>query len=386
MNSDLSVLFLLVRYALAGEDPPAGWQEAADEECLSRVCAIARAHSIDNLVAAALESLCPTAPITKKMQKYRLLYVYQITGLEYDLSQLKAVFAGEKIDCMPLKGSVLRDWYPESWMRTGCDIDMLVREQDLTRAIAALRDGCGYRESDRGFHDVSLYSASGGHVELHHSLIEEGELPRVAHILRSIWQYAVPDEKDPSCYLMNDEMFLFYHVAHMAKHVARGGCGIRPFLDLWILSQRMDFDAASVTALLEQGGLDTFFAVCRRLLAVWMQGAPHDDMTSRLASYIVHGGRYGAQDSALAARRGRGENKTRHFLRLMFLPRENLALIYPNLEKHPVLFPFYQVRRWFRVFHRDKRAKIERTVRTNRELDEKTIADVHDMLLKLGLE
>ncbi|MBO4954226.1 MAG: nucleotidyltransferase family protein, partial [Clostridia bacterium] len=35
------------------------------------------------------------------------------------------------IDFMPLKGAVIRQYYPEPWMRTSCDIDIHVKKDRL---------------------------------------------------------------------------------------------------------------------------------------------------------------------------------------------------------------------------------------------------------------
>ena len=39
----------------------------------------------------------------------------------------------------------------------------------------------------------------------------------------------------------------------MAKHFENGGCGVRPFIDLWILNHRRPFDRAKRESLLRDG-------------------------------------------------------------------------------------------------------------------------------------
>ena len=56
---------------------------------------------------------------------------------------------------------------------------------------------------------------------------------------------------------MTDEMFYFYHIAHMAKHFEEGGCGIRPFIDLWTLDNIKDVDHDKRDELLSRGNLNT---------------------------------------------------------------------------------------------------------------------------------
>ena len=74
---------------------------------------------------------------------------------------------------MPLKGSVLRASYPQDWMRTSCDIDILVHREDLERAVELLVEKKQYRREVTNLCDVSLYAPSGVHLELHYDLVLE---------------------------------------------------------------------------------------------------------------------------------------------------------------------------------------------------------------------
>ena len=76
-------------------------------------------------------------------------------------------------------------------------------------------------------------------------------------VLKNVWQSAFLQKKKEHCYEMTDEMFYFYHIAHMAKHFEEGGCGIRPFIDLWTLDNIKDVDHDKRDELLSQGNLNT---------------------------------------------------------------------------------------------------------------------------------
>lgn len=44
----------------------------------------------------------------------------------------------QQIEYILLKGAVIRDLYPQKWMRTSCDIDVLVHEDELNCAISII--------------------------------------------------------------------------------------------------------------------------------------------------------------------------------------------------------------------------------------------------------
>lgn len=49
-----------------------------------------------------------------------------------------SIFDKIKIAYIPLKGAVIRPYYPYDSMRTSCDIDILIHEEDLELAIKNL--------------------------------------------------------------------------------------------------------------------------------------------------------------------------------------------------------------------------------------------------------
>lgn len=120
---------------------------------------------------------------------------------------------------IPLKGSVLREFYPEPWMRTSCDIDVLVPEQDLTAAADVLVQKLHYQRGGKSNHDMILRAHDGVVLELYYDTIQERYANNTSRdVLAGVWEDAEPI-RDGSCHMvMSDGMFYFYHIAHMAKH------------------------------------------------------------------------------------------------------------------------------------------------------------------------
>ena len=76
------------------------------------------------------------------------------------------------IDYIPLKGSVLREYYRNPPMRTSCDIDILVPKDKVDAAASALVTACGYTINGRSGHDISMTAKNGQHLELHFALMD----------------------------------------------------------------------------------------------------------------------------------------------------------------------------------------------------------------------
>ena len=342
-----AVLFALIRSVICKETLSENCIAACTAEMLESVYALADKHDLAHLVGQAVSKLgladsealtkCKNAAMQAFMRYMRQDYEYQNT-----CKTLEAA----KIPFLPLKGSVLRAYYPEGWMRTSCDADILVRPEDLQAAINALTAQLSYTPGERATHDVVLYCPGGEHIELHFDLVEEGRANAASAVLRSVWETATLSSGWEYRYEMTDELFYFYHIAHMAKHVQTGGCGIRPFVDLWILD-RLEHTPQSREELLEKGGLLGFANVARKLSRVWMEGEAEDAAPLNFQQFLFTGGVYGSSENRVALRQGNSGGWLRYFLSRLFVPHEKLKGYYPILEKYPWLMPVMQVRRWF---------------------------------------
>lgn len=131
--------------------------------------------------------------------------MYRCENINYELGQIKQTFNEAKIPFIPLKGSVIRKFYPEPWMRTSCDIDILVKEVGVDKASKVLAERLQYKISEKGQHDISLFSPSGIHVELHFKLMDI-EFKQVS-ALNDIWGSDEIESVSEYEYCMSNELF-----------------------------------------------------------------------------------------------------------------------------------------------------------------------------------
>ncbi len=303
---------------------------------------------------------------------------YRFVKLEAELAHIGQVFEREGIPYIPLKGAVLRVLYPEEWMRTSCDIDVLVHEEDLDRAADALVAEGFETDGVRNYHDMSLY-CDGVHLELHHNILER--VPQMDAVLATVWDHTV----SKGCYhLEKPAFFLFHHFAHMAHHFLGGGCGIRTVMDLWLLLQSGGCSSKEVLTLCEQGGLLTFAEQMCALAAVWFGDGEHDATTRRVEQFILHGGAYGSREqrSASAAARYGTVGAAWHKI---WMPYIDLKQVYPQVESKPYLVPYYQAHR---VLTRLKQGRGEQAIERLRAVGEQSdeaVAETRELLSDLGL-
>jgi hypothetical protein len=312
--------------------------------------------------------------------------VYRYERIKYEYENLCNVFEKAKIPFIPLKGNVIREHYPEPWMRTSCDVDILVKEKDIEETKSILIEEYGYVYQSEGSHDISLYSPSKTHIELHYDLVEDGKANKSSEVLKDVWDVAKLRDGYNFWHEMPDEYYYFYHIAHMAKHFENGGCGIRPFIDLWLLDNIEDRKEEKRNELLEKGDLLKFANSVRKLAGIWFEKKEYDDISKKMENYILCGGVYGTNNNKALIIAATGESKAKSFSKLMFMSRESLTTMYPKLERYPILYPFYQVKRWFRIFNRSKRNKIKYLTGIRNSVKKEEITSTAELLNHLGLD
>ena len=188
---------------------------------LPAMSALARRHDLTHLLALGLKNNGLCGEQGKELDNEMFRAAFRCEQLEHELKKICGTLEKARIPFIPLKGSVLRRYYPEPWMRTSCDIDVFVREADLDRAMEALSENLSYRIGEISDHDVQIYTPNGQHIELHRNLIEDHRINQAAEVLAAVWDTAIPHSGWTYWLEMPDELFYFYHIAH--KEAQREG-------------------------------------------------------------------------------------------------------------------------------------------------------------------
>ena len=344
------ILFSILRAEICGVEIDKNVANLIDDDLLKKLYLTAKKHDMVHIVALWL-SKSRISMLSKAQDYFLSKFVFAIRRYEQmnkDYECICKILEEEKIPYIPLKGAVIRDFYPEPWMRTSCDIDILVKEEDLERAAKAISEKLSFKsDGSRDYHDISMFSESCTHLELHFNIKENME--NIDGVLSDVWKYSQSDTDGGYRYKMTNEFLLFHIVSHMAYHVKCGGCGIRAFIDLYLLENNLSYDESKLLCLCEKCSIDTFRKAVEKLSAVWMGQQEHDELSKQLEEFILDGGLYGDIESAAAIKQTKNGGRTKYLLTLVFQPYEVLKEKYPVLKKHKWLIPFYQMKRWCKL-------------------------------------
>ena len=520
-----------------------------------------------------------SAELMAELEKAELTAAWRVRNIENEQGRVRKCLEEAEIPFILLKGAVVRDFYPEAWMRTSSDIDVLVPRDELSHAICAIEDGLGYQVKTVEPHDASLFAKSGVHLDMHTlfegdredcKLLDEAwvmcagaqiqnlcanaqmqnaecktdvpkaqmqnaecemqnygavgvgglvatsvtsgsECPPDIHSIPSVsLRYstthivgrglapAAPLPKGEPCPLtaiaelsqgasqikpltsgevapkvteresqgaiheshdgvakaqggsyerfLTPEHFYFYHVAHMAAHMRNGGCGIRPFIDLYLIRRNMPCERAVLDGMLSEYGLARFEAASVALAERWMcadtlsrkckmqnakckmqnlcaiaqmqnaeckmqnlcanaqmqnaeckmqnlcanaqtqNGGLSEEQLSAFEEYVLTGGVYGSGEQYVAAKqRGGKQGKAKYVLGRIFMPYEQLKLRHPRLDGHRWLTPVFEVYRWCSLVVPSRLRRSGKELSSAMRVDNAKVTSVEELLNSLEL-
>ena len=386
MNKIAEIMIGTIRAQVCGSEYKID-KDITQEE-LKQLYVLSKSQDMAHIVGAELEKqgiLKSGDEVSEKFRKQQMIAIFRYERINYELEEICRVLEEAQIPHMPLKGSVIRKYYPEPWMRTSADIDLLVQPERLEDAKVVISSELKYECGEKHEHDVSMFSESGVHLELHFSTVEEYCAVNAIDIMQNIWDYAFVRNGSKYCYDIAGELFYFYHVAHMSKHFEYGGCGLRFFLDMWLLRRYSSFDEEKADELLKKGGLKVFADACAHLCEVWFGEAEHSEQTKEIEQYVLDNGIYGSKENNVAWQQITKGGKNKYALRLIFLSYDNMVKKYPSLEKHKWLFPFYQIRRWCSVIRNGRTKKSIGMLKQNSDVAQSRRGEVEKLLRGLAL-
>lgn len=354
---ETDLLLALVNSSLKGESAPDFPVQARPERLVRLICR----QRLTMLVFPVIRT--GTGLCWKEVEQ--ALSGSYMRGLQKSLLQEQEISTwlssaeAKGIDCLPLKGWLLRQLYPDATMRAMSDFDVLLREYD-SAVLSSWMKELGYQEAhiDEGsYHDVYTKPPV-MNIELHRCLVNS-DSPYVSWC-RGIWQRCTLEEGRQHIWNMTPEDFYIYLSIHMAKHFYQAGTGIRGIVDLYLYENAFQLNQEKLNRELERIGLLNFSCYLRSLAQIWFGTRPPDADSRLVTDYFADSGMYGTllnKKTHTVIRSGcRTDRKNRLHtcLSIIFPGVQTMKHRFPSVERFPVLLPFFWVVRILRVLLFDR--------------------------------
>lgn len=297
------------------------------------------------------------------MESYMLMYKQNLVldaNRSYETERLKSVFNSQKIDFILLKGSFIKHYYPDTFMRRMSDIDILFRGTDF-KTLDTIFENLGYKILQKGAKDTAYINPVNNiKIEMQPHLIDMGYSEWYEY-LQDIWEKCSNDKHE---YKMNLEDFYIYHIIHMAKHFKNGGIGLNHILDIYVMNLTFKpMDWSYIENELLKINLYKFNQTMQALVRYWFNNKntinfSKEDM-EMIAEYVFAGGAFGTKKQQETNHIvTRGDHKLSY--RKKVFPNSTIMINYYGafLKKHKYFLPLYWIRLNFtRLLNYNKKTK-----------------------------
>lgn len=315
--------------------------------------AFQKSQDVSNMAYVALKKLeLPESELKEYQDDYKL-NILREARFELAGQQVYAELEKAKIPFVPLKGVVVKNLYPNPSLRTFTDVDIFIGDKGEEVKTLMLSLGYEWRFED----NVDAYTKKPSlHFEMHRELFMDDKSFK--------WYFDEPfnravlsSGKEYQSEFSNEDMFI-YILAHMYKHFTYGGCGLRMFMDLYVMTKRCGLDFGYIRSELEKIGLDGFLDTTLNVNAFLFDGAETTEDLLDIADYIFNNGTFGTeenkhmlylvQDTEDIANEN-SKSKIRYFAERWQLTWPKMKEQFPILRKLPFLLPFFYIFKLFRA-------------------------------------
>ncbi len=341
----------LIRAVMAGDTVP----QLPEGIQLSEMFSFSKMHGLEAIVCYGLNELGMNEndPVwIKWCQRADMLLTQSIVQLaERDI--LFEVMDKAGISLLPVKGSWLKEAYPQIDFRQMADLDMLIHGEDREKAKQVMLQLGYMEEPEHAFHHDSFTKQPYTSVELHFQLLPSNS--EFYNYFADIWKKAKPVEAHCNLYRLSAEDEYIFYFVHLKKHMDGSGCGIRFILDCAVFRRTyQNMDRLYLQQEFETLGIYGFVQSVELLADCWfVSGTPLPASLQKMAENILRAGTYGTIEqffwTQLNMLREKHKNPVlliaAYWLNRIFRPLWFMKHYYPVLEKYPVLLPFTWVLR-----------------------------------------
>lgn len=338
-------------------------EEILADADLKQLLIMARKHSVASMVCMALEKTAIFANADEAAKKQWLEVKNKAVRKNMLLdAERKAILHELEIQgiwYMPLKGSILKDWYPKPGMREMADNDILfdpagrkqVREIFQNRGYKTV----SFRKLNHDEYEKTPIYNFEMHVSLFHGMYKE-----LAEQYENVKKRLLPVDGTAYQFAFTPEDFYVFALAHAHKHYSHSGTGVRTLADLYVMDRHLGdiMDRDEVEQKLTQLGIaeyeqhsrvlaEKLFSAVRPLAEIELT----EDEKEMLLYYCdattygtvgnsvnnrLHELQEGSEDITLWT-------KLKYCGVRLFPGREFCKYAYPFVYKHPWTMPFFWV-------------------------------------------
>jgi hypothetical protein len=330
-------------------------------------------HNIYSLLYPVIKETSPSHSISNELKKKWKQDTFKTAIFcNCQITQMAKVFKKfneQNIPVIALKGLILRNLYPAPDLRTMCDSDILIHEEDMKKVEVLLTE-MDYKqvEDNSPIHTTFIHKYYNP-IEVHFKVADSLFIHDISHFENNVWNCLVTKKfNDTTVLCFCTEDFLVHLCIHMATHMRYGGFGLRQFCDFVLLIEKegSSIDWKSFNTKIKSNSIEKFtmaiFSVCNSLFNVHIPKELNNvSIDEKYIKMLIHdifaSGVYGGKSldrifgNAPITPNPKSENKSNivmiKLINIIFPPINTLSSAYSYAKKYKILTPIAWIHHFF---------------------------------------
>ena len=361
-------MIYLAACGVNGSSPEAEFIKELD---LEKMYQLSYMHSMEALIGMVLRQA--GVSLSKEWNEKIAKAVRKILLFDAERTKLLSFMEERGIWYLPLKGIILKDYYPAIGMRQMSDNDILF-DYSFSDEIQKYMESQGYKTVSIGKHHHDEYEKEPVYnFEMHGNLYGEKHIRGWSEYYADIKKKLILNEGSSYGYHFTEEDFYVYIVSHIYKHYEEYGTGIRGLLDMYVYLKEMSskLDYAYIEQECTVLGITDFEKqnreLCKKVFGVKTLAqteALENELSAEekeLIRYYFTSGAYGTLERGVKKRIEKVWNENEDISRLSYMwsrifpPKEQMKKHYSQVYKHKLLLPYAYICRLWEGLHDKKR-------------------------------
>ncbi len=331
---------------------------------------LSQKHSVSGIIVSQILNFSDKSFLSEEFISYSKQVLCK-TVQEYEIKKemvndISEILSKSEIRHIFIKGTAIKELYPQPELRTSGDIDIYVKADDFETAEKVFENNNFKKVLKRS--DVSVFVKNSQEIELHSKI--KSKIPDD----KSIFEYC--ETANGFSYFPLKYFHFAYVVSHLAKHLAQGGAGVRMFMDIDVLYGCLNAEEKKKAfEILKKLNLYKTATALLNMCRVWFDTPIEDELKNddeklfeKMSRIVLEGGTFGfesgkagkvyLQNSIGKSDRVSVFTRLKALKKLFFPSVSYLKSIYGFCEKNPILVPaawFYRL--FCAVFKRGNHSK-----------------------------
>lgn len=353
-----------------------------DEEKLYE---LAKINKLSNFLENWAKKYCQSEKVKNKIDQDYTSQIVKDTNQNIEIEKILNAFEKNKIKTLVVKGMLMKDIYPQNYMRQMCDLDILVDANNFKKSSQVMAN-IGYQKHYNYEKHLIFEKLPFMIVELHRKLVLEKDVVGYEYF-SNIWPLCIKYKDYENIYQLDIDNAYVFCIVHLLIHFKFTGIKIKDILDVYLYNETykdtLNYDKLS--KIFNSLGIQDFAENIRNIAYKWFGPDGVEDF-DEVEKFILKGSNL---NNNVHYSIGVNNGKLNFLIKSLFPEMKIMREKFPVLKKFPLLLPVMWITRIAKDIGSKGGVSLKsrlHTIKLIKEADSEDVQKVKDIYDKLGVK